>query len=214
MYKSANQSGRSMIEMLGVLSIIGVLSVGGIAGFSKAMNSHKTNKCMEQIATIIANTRSIGLRQHGSFKGLTTTSAVKLRVAPEEMVKVVNKTTSLENVFGGEVKIGTSKAQHSNAKNTKEKDFSVEFYGLPRETCLEIMAKDWGGKRIGVLAAKDANTLSKASYFSSYEYSDTAECKTGTGLAFCVNKQMPLATANSACGCGKQSTCAVAVWLF
>ena len=30
-------SGRSMIEMLGVLAIIGVLSVGGIAGYSKAM---------------------------------------------------------------------------------------------------------------------------------------------------------------------------------
>ena len=29
--------GRSMIEMLGVLSIVGVLSVGGIAGYSKAM---------------------------------------------------------------------------------------------------------------------------------------------------------------------------------
>lgn len=32
-----NQSGRSMIEMLGVLAIIAVLSVGGIAGYSKAM---------------------------------------------------------------------------------------------------------------------------------------------------------------------------------
>ena len=29
-----NESGRSMIEMLGVLAIIGVLSVGGIAGYS------------------------------------------------------------------------------------------------------------------------------------------------------------------------------------
>ncbi|MBR2136742.1 MAG: prepilin-type N-terminal cleavage/methylation domain-containing protein [Alphaproteobacteria bacterium] len=34
-----NQSGRSMIEMLGVLAIIGVLSVGGIAGYSKAKAS-------------------------------------------------------------------------------------------------------------------------------------------------------------------------------
>ena len=31
LYKS-EQSGRSMVEMLGVLAIIGVLSVGGIAG--------------------------------------------------------------------------------------------------------------------------------------------------------------------------------------
>ena len=32
-----NQSGRSMVEMLGVLAIIGVLSVGGIAGYRMAM---------------------------------------------------------------------------------------------------------------------------------------------------------------------------------
>ena len=30
--KHTNESGRSMVEMLGVLAIIGVLSVGGIAG--------------------------------------------------------------------------------------------------------------------------------------------------------------------------------------
>ena len=29
-----NESGRSMVEMLGVLAIIGVFSVGGIAGYT------------------------------------------------------------------------------------------------------------------------------------------------------------------------------------
>ena len=38
------QSGRSMVEMLGVLAIIGVLSVGAIAGYSKAMMKYKMNK--------------------------------------------------------------------------------------------------------------------------------------------------------------------------
>lgn len=38
------QSGRSMVEMLGVLVIIGVLSVGAIAGYSKAMMKYKLNR--------------------------------------------------------------------------------------------------------------------------------------------------------------------------
>ena len=38
------QSGRSMVEMLGVLAIIGVLSVGAIAGYSKAMMKYKLNQ--------------------------------------------------------------------------------------------------------------------------------------------------------------------------
>ena len=39
-----NESGRSMVEMLGVLAIIGVLSVGGIAGYRMAMNKHHANE--------------------------------------------------------------------------------------------------------------------------------------------------------------------------
>ena len=49
------QSGRSMVEILGVLAIIGVLSVGGIAGYSKAMNKFKINKTSDQISMLIAN---------------------------------------------------------------------------------------------------------------------------------------------------------------
>ena len=41
------QSGRSMVEMLGVLAIIGVLSVGGIAGYSKAMFKYKVNQTLD-----------------------------------------------------------------------------------------------------------------------------------------------------------------------
>ena len=41
------QSGRSMIEMLGVLAIIGVLSIGGLAGYTRAMNSYQANQLMD-----------------------------------------------------------------------------------------------------------------------------------------------------------------------
>ena len=52
------QSGRSMIEMLGVLAIIGVLSVGGIAGYSQAMMKYRINKTIEQITLIAGNVRA------------------------------------------------------------------------------------------------------------------------------------------------------------
>ena len=43
MKKLKSESGRSMVEMLGVLAIIGVLSVGGIAGYSLSMRRHRAN---------------------------------------------------------------------------------------------------------------------------------------------------------------------------
>lgn len=48
-----NNSGRSMVEMLGILAIIGVLSIGALAGFNKAMMKHKLNKQAEQLNSLL-----------------------------------------------------------------------------------------------------------------------------------------------------------------
>ena len=50
MKKLNSQSGRSMVEMLGVLAIIGVLSVGGIAGYSLSMRRHRANQVVDIIS--------------------------------------------------------------------------------------------------------------------------------------------------------------------
>ena len=47
-----SQSGRSMVEMLGVLAIIGVLSVGGIAGYSLSMRRHRANGVVDLVSKL------------------------------------------------------------------------------------------------------------------------------------------------------------------
>ena len=42
-----NETGRSMVEMLGVLAIIGVLSIGGIAGYTLSMNRYRANAIVD-----------------------------------------------------------------------------------------------------------------------------------------------------------------------
>lgn len=49
------QSGRSMVEMLGVLAIIGVLSVGAISGYSTAMERYKLNKYISDYNYFLGN---------------------------------------------------------------------------------------------------------------------------------------------------------------
>ena len=80
----AVSSGRSMIEMLGVLAIVGVLSVGGIAGYSKAMEKFKINKTIEQVAQIATNIRTLYAQQK-DFSGLNNTTAIQMGVVPDEM---------------------------------------------------------------------------------------------------------------------------------
>ena len=79
------QSGRSMVEMLGVLAIIGVLSIGAIAGYSKAMFKYKLNKQTIQIGYIldyiIANQDQ--LRKLPYYMKNTLN---KLGVVPNEMI--------------------------------------------------------------------------------------------------------------------------------
>ncbi len=44
-----NESGRSMVEMLGVLAIVGVLSIGGVAGYQSAVNQGRANAIVDDV---------------------------------------------------------------------------------------------------------------------------------------------------------------------
>ena len=48
-HRRTNESGRSMVEMLGVLAVIGVLTLGGLAGYNYAMNKHRANTILNEV---------------------------------------------------------------------------------------------------------------------------------------------------------------------
>ena len=86
--RKTNETGRSMVEMLGVLAIIGVLSVAGVAGYKAAVRKSLANNLLNQasmratdVATQIGsgNLESLG---NDAFdgnlgSGVTMSSAVK-----------------------------------------------------------------------------------------------------------------------------------------
>ena len=51
--KKAQETGRSMVEMLGVLAVIGVLSIAGIAGYRYAMDNTPITAKTPSISTIL-----------------------------------------------------------------------------------------------------------------------------------------------------------------
>ena len=136
------QSGRSMIEMLGVLAIIGVLSVGGIAGYSKAMTKYRINKTIEQITLIAGNVRTFFAPQ-GNYDGLMGASGNnrvlrKAKLVPDEMWDDTDKT--FKNVFGYGIYINK---EHKSSE-TDYKAFVI-FYRLPNdeEVCIELATQNW-----------------------------------------------------------------------
>lgn len=155
---NTNESGRSMIEMLGVLAIIGVLSVGGISGYSKAMSVFKVNKTVDQLTQIAASTRAL-FAGHKTYEALTKPAGAgggsssctgnsnmalikKARLVPDEMLSG----DCIENAFGGNVTlVAANKGSRTN------KAFAISFDLVPQSACIELATKDWGqGKTSGL----------------------------------------------------------------
>ena len=72
-----NQSGRSMVEMLGVLAIIGVLSVGAISAYQYAMKRHQVNTYLNRFS-MIYNAAQFAYHQPNSYMSCCSFDSVGL----------------------------------------------------------------------------------------------------------------------------------------
>ena len=221
-----NESGRSMIEMLGVLAIIGVLSVGGIAGYSKAMSKYRTNKMIDQATMLITNIRTMFAQQQ-SYTGLNNSRAVNLALVPEEMIVAPGTpmndedTRRLRNVFSGEVLIGSSPidAQDEGTDKKGEAAFKVSFFGISRDACIQVATSDWGaGSSSGLIGMHIWGA--EAAKYKEDTIIDTTY-KNGTeGSQYIAVPGDPVykvpftvIQAQKACDCGNKTTCAV-TWKY
>ncbi len=99
------QSGRSMVEMLGVLAIIGVLSVGAIAGYNKAIFKYKLNKQAESFNQLITSAIRLQSDLDYAFKEGENYQApffAKLNLIPDGMKLEGYK---IKDVFDTEIQI-------------------------------------------------------------------------------------------------------------
>ena len=150
-FHKTEQSGRSMVEMLGVLAIIGVLSVGGISGYSKAMAKYKLTKAQDQIAMLLINIRT-AFSGSPSYRSLNNQTAIQLNIVPADMLPggLGGSGTDIINAFSGDVTItATQNNQH----------FSITFAGLGTETCTSLASSDWGTE--GLVSMKINSSASR-----------------------------------------------------
>ena len=145
--KHNDQSGRSMVEMLGVLAIIGVLSVGGISGYSKAMAKFKLIKAQDQITMLLMNIRA-AYATSPTYSGLSATAAAEYNLAPSEMVKKTGSgsgaSVELYGAFGGKVDIGPAE--------TGDAYFHIKMTSLGKEACRSLATSDWGADGLVMMA--------------------------------------------------------------
>ena len=144
--KATEESGRSMVEMLGVLAIVGVLSIGGITGYSKAMAKYKINKTLDQLSMLITNIRTTFGNQN-SYAGLTTATAITYEIAGKDLS--LGQTSKLTNAYNGDVTVedgdAAGAACDGSAANAYCPTFVITFAKLDQNACATVASSDWGG---------------------------------------------------------------------
>ena len=202
-FKGTNESGRSMIEMLGVLAIIGVLSVGGIAGYSQAMSKFKVSKTTDQVQTMVTNIRTLFTGQR-TYAGLSGANAYTMGILTDETWDGSNAS----NAYGGSILFGTP---------NDEKYFSITYNGLSQDACTRLAMADWGDSSSGLIAIIAKSTAQSAP--GSKENSWTAAAGTGSGTFLTSSKSestgvpVVLTSAVGACANGADNAASI-TWIY
>ena len=124
------ESGRSMIEMLGVLAIMGVLTVGAIGLISTAMRTQKRNTVNEEVLQMVTGVRQL-LGEYDDFSHIDNTTIFgAIGMSPK-------------NPYGGTYELAVDPANY--------RQFVVTINGLSRNDCEYFITKAWSDS-VGYLA--------------------------------------------------------------
>ena len=192
------ESGRSMIEMLGVLAIIGVLSVGGIAGYSQAMAKYKVSKTTDQIQTMVTNIRTLFSSQK-NYDGLTTGNTQLLYSAgilTDENCPDSSSCSVPMNPYGGTVLINYTQDDMSRSK----RGFAVAYNGLPSDACVRLASQNWGDAASGLIAMEAKSTTTTIT--NDKQIPAEALATAGATVSYAKNANIPVSFEAATKGCG------------
>lgn len=117
-----HESGRSMIEMLGVLAIMGVITVGAIEMIRLAMNTQKRNTVVEEVLQIVTQVRNI----HGEYDDFSNINNATIFNAIG---------MSDNNPYGGKYEVAVD--------SSNSRQFVVSITGLSKNECETFTTMAW-----------------------------------------------------------------------
>lgn len=212
-------SGRSMVEMLGVLAIIGVLSVGGLAGFSKGMEKYKINKTIDQVTRVISNMQTVFINEPDYFDALGNNFYCGNEQAVEKLESlgiISNDMISSSPVTGG-IDSGFSYIVNPFQGGIwiipdQGNVFVLSYGGLPSHACLALATQDWSalGVRYLMINVDDSDPggftdVCDKPVGNGFDENNIVACSTGNPVPIPV----PLESAQKACSDCPPGGCAI-----
>lgn len=165
-----NQSGRSMVEMLGVLGIIGVLTVGGLSIVGKARRQQEITQTITEIAQLIESARKISCQYDGSTDGYGD-YANFLKVSDEypTQLEFTYKENDSKFTLPSDVEVKMPFAAGKRDANDEKvfPHFVVAISNMDEDTCMNIAAETWG--------TGGTNAYLGSTFNSATDYSDMSK---------------------------------------
>lgn len=126
-----NQSGRSMVEMLGVLSVAGILTVGGFSVVHNAMQAREEAQLISDTAQLGALAKRKACQYDTQYSSYT-----KFLYRSDAIPAGLEYNASEDQIEG---------ALDSVTKITgDDKYFVVSVEGLDESSCVKMATTDWG----------------------------------------------------------------------
>jgi len=117
-----SESGRSMIEMLGVLAIMGVITVGAVGMISTAMRTQKRSTVNDEVIQIVTGVRQL-LGEFDDYSHINNATIFgAIGVSPK-------------NPYGGTYEL--------NVDPSNPRQFIVSITGLSEGDCKYFVTKAW-----------------------------------------------------------------------
>lgn len=140
-----NKSNRSVLDILGIVSMVAILIGFGTVGVNEAIYRYKMNVIKQQIGTLATNIKNAYFGA-GRYDDLDNALAISLGLVPENM-RDKNDPHAIVNAFGGKVMLMATTAETGETcEATKEKpcdSFVIKMTNLPRKPTLELSVFPW-----------------------------------------------------------------------
>lgn len=154
--KETQQSGRSMLEMMGYMGVVIVI----VAGISKLVNNvfgefrmSEASNQLTELSTAIVQASAIDIDYKDVINAIKNGTAEGKKVIPSSFrVSGSGANQKIYHALGGNVAVGITSDEACSLADTCNK-FTITFEGLSREQCIELAMKDWQSNKISDLYA-------------------------------------------------------------
>ena len=144
-----NESGRTMLEMLGVLGIMGIIMYGAVSGINYGMGTYKINQIYNDVQEQIQAVSDLYSWSRDYPDGTTMTeTACKNDVFSRGCTS--NDTAGL-HPYGEGITINQTDSGAS---------FSIQYSSIPQDACRRLLEMEWGMIDVsGTCGSEDRNTI-------------------------------------------------------